>query len=60
MSKKKGIQKFFIVFISYGIVMYIFLLQDLKIFETIAKLIPIMAVTTFWLWINFGEKTRDK
>lgn len=60
MNKKKGTQKFFIVFISFGILMLLFLLQDSKILERIAMFIPIIAVTTFWLWVNYGEKIRDK
>lgn len=60
MNKKKGTQKFFIVFISFGILMLLFLMQDSKILERIAMFIPIIAVTTFWLWVNYGEKKRDK
>ena len=60
MNKKKGTQKFFIVFISFGILMLLFLMQDSKILETIAKFIPIIAVTTFWLWVNYGKKNHDK
>ncbi|QUG40418.1 hypothetical protein KD050_14095 [Psychrobacillus sp. INOP01] len=60
MNKKKGTQKFFIVFISFGILMLLFLMQDSKILEIIAMFIPIIAVTTFWLWVNHGEKKRDK
>ncbi|WP_404451908.1 hypothetical protein LG329_16395 [Virgibacillus necropolis] len=59
MNKKKGMQKFFIVFISFGILMLLFLMQDSKILERIAIFIPIIAVTTFWLWVNYGEKKRD-
>ena len=60
MNKKKGTQKFFIVFISFGILMLLFLMQDSKILERIAMFIPIIAVTTFWFWVNYGEKKRDK
>lgn len=60
MNKKKGTQKLFIVFISFGILMLLFLMQDSKILERIAMFIPIIAVTTFWLWVNYGEKKRDK
>jgi hypothetical protein len=60
MNKKKGMQKFFIVFISLGILMSLLLMQDSKILERIAMLIPIIAVTIFWLWVNYGEKNREK
>lgn len=55
MSKKKGMQKFFIVFISFGILMFLFLIQDSTILETTASIIPIIAVITFWVWVNYGK-----
>ncbi|WP_193224439.1 hypothetical protein [Bacillus sp. B1-b2] len=55
MSKKKDMQKFFIVFISYGILMFLFFIQDSTILETIASIIPIIAVITFWVWVNYGK-----
>lgn len=60
MNKKKGMQKFFIVFISFGVLMLLFLMKDSKILETIAMFIPIIAVITFWLWANNGEKKTDE
>ena len=59
MNKKKGLQKFFIVFISFGILMFLFLIQESIILKRIAAFIPIIAVTTFWFWVNFGEKKHD-
>lgn len=60
MDKKKGMRKFFIVFISSGILMFFLLMQDSKILERIAMFIPITAVTTFWLWVKYGAKKLDK
>lgn len=40
--------------------MSLLLMQDSKILERIAMLIPIIAVTIFWLWVNYGEKNREK
>lgn len=60
MNKKVGTQKFFIVFIFFGILMLLFLIQESKVLERIAMFIPIIAVTTFWFWVNYGGKKRDK
>ncbi|MER2172267.1 MAG: hypothetical protein ABS938_16745, partial [Psychrobacillus psychrodurans] len=58
MNKKKGMQKYCIYF--FRNINVTFINADSKILERIAMLIPIIAVTIFWLWVNYGEKNREK
>ncbi|KGR76067.1 hypothetical protein [Ureibacillus sinduriensis] len=56
MTTKNGMQKFLIVFIPFGILLWLLLTQNSDILDKIVAFIPIIAVTTFWFWVNHDRK----